>query len=64
VTIKGVGFNASSTVSFGGVAATIKSVSAKKIKLKVPAGAAAGPITVTNTSAPIGTVSSASSFTP
>jgi hypothetical protein len=64
VTIKGVGFNASSTVSFGGVAATIKSVSAKKIKLKVPAGAAAGPIAVTNTSAPIGTVSSASSFTP
>jgi hypothetical protein len=64
VAIKGVGFNASSAVSFGGVAATIKSVSAKKIKVKVPAGAGAGPIAVTNTSAPTGTVFSASSFTP
>jgi hypothetical protein len=64
VTIKGVGFNASSSVSFDGVAATIKSVSAKKLKVKVPAGAGAGPIAVTNTSAPTGTVFSASSFTP
>jgi len=64
VTIKGVGFNASSTVRFDGVAATIKSVSAKRIKVTVPAGAGAGAIAVTNTSAPIGTVFSASSFTP
>jgi hypothetical protein len=63
VTIKGVGFNASSIVSFGGVAASIKSVSGKKLKVKVPPGAGAGPIAVTNTSAPIGTVLSASSFT-
>ena len=64
VTIKGVGFNASSSVSFDGVAATIKSASAKKLKVKVPAGAGAGPVAVTNTSAPTGTVFSASSFTP
>jgi hypothetical protein len=64
VTIKGVGFNGSSSVSFGGVAATVKSVSAKKIKVKVPAGAVAGAIEVTNTSAPAGIVSSAGSFTP
>ncbi len=64
VSIKGVGFNASSSVSFDGVPATIKSVSAKKLKVKVPAGAGAGPIAVTNTSAPTGTVFSASSFTP
>jgi len=64
VTIKGVGFNADSAVSFDGVAATIKSVSSKSIKVTVPAGAGAGPIAVTNSSAPIGTVFSASSFTP
>jgi hypothetical protein len=64
VTIKGVGFSASSTVSFGGVAATVKSASAKKLKVTVPAGALAGPIAVTNTTAPLGTVYSADSFTP
>jgi hypothetical protein len=64
VTIKGVGFNASSSASFGGVPATIKSASAKKLKVKVPAGAGTGPIAVTNSSAPTGTVYSASSFTP
>ncbi len=64
VTIKGVGFNASSTVRFDGVAATVKSFSSKKIKVKVPAGAGTGPVAVTNTTAPTGTVFSASSFTP
>jgi IPT/TIG domain len=64
VTIKGVGFNASSTVSFDGVAATIKSVSSKSIKLTVPAGAGTGPIAVANTTAPVGTVFSAGNFTP
>lgn len=64
VTIKGVGFNASSTVSFDGAAAPIESLSAKRIKVTVPAGAGAGPLAVTNTSAPVGTVFSASSFTP
>ncbi|MGD0453866.1 MAG: IPT/TIG domain-containing protein [Solirubrobacteraceae bacterium] len=64
VTIKGIGFNSSSTVRFGGVVASVKTASAKKLKVKVPAGALAGAIAVTNTSAPVGTVLSASSFTP
>jgi IPT/TIG domain len=64
VTIKGVGFSAHSTVSFGGVAASIKSAGAKKLKVTVPVGAPTGPIAVTNTTAPVGTVYSASSFTP
>jgi hypothetical protein len=64
VTIKGVGFNASSSVSFDGTPATVKSASAKKLKVSVPAGAGAGPISVSNASAPAGTVSSAGSFTP
>jgi len=64
VTIKGVGFNSSSSVSFGGIAATVKSVAAKKLKAIVPAGALAGAVTVTNAAPPLGTVFSASSFTP
>ncbi len=64
VTIKGVGFGASSSVSFGGVAATVDSASKKKLKVTVPAGALAGPISVTNASAPAGTVFSAASYTP
>jgi hypothetical protein len=64
VTIKGVGFNSSSSVSFGGVAANVKSVAAKKLKAIVPAGALAGAVAVTNAAAPLGTVFSASSFTP
>ena len=64
VTIKGVGFNSSSKVSFGGKPATTKVLSATKLKATVPAGAIAGPVTVTNTTAPIGTVQSAASFKP
>jgi hypothetical protein len=64
VSIQGVGFNASSQVSFAGTPATIVSQSAKKLKVIVPAGAAAGPVTVTNSAAPTGTVASAGSFTP
>jgi len=64
VTLKGVGFNGHSTVSFDGVQAKVTSAGAKKIKVKVPAGAGTGPISVTNTSAPVGTVYSASSFKP
>jgi hypothetical protein len=64
VTITGIGFAKHLTVSFDGRAATVKSVSAKKIKVVVPAGAHAGPIAVTNTEAPVGTVYSAASFTP
>jgi hypothetical protein len=64
VTIKGVGFNASSKVSFAGTPAIVTTASAKKLKVIVPAGAASGPLTVTNTAAPAGTVSSASPFNP
>jgi hypothetical protein len=64
VTIKGVGFNGSSVVKFAGVSGTVDSVSSSKIKVTVPAGAGTGPITVTNTTSPAGTVSSAASYTP
>lgn len=64
VTIKGVGFNSGSTVSFDGHGASVTFLSSKKLKATVPAGAVAGPIFVTNTAAPVGTVQSASSFTP
>jgi hypothetical protein len=63
VTIKGVGFTASSTVAFNGVpAAGVSFISATKLKAAVPVAAGTGPITVTNTVAPIGTVASAGSF--
>jgi subtilase family serine protease len=64
VTVKGVGFNSSSRVSFGGVAASIKTSAAKKLKVIVPAGVSTGAIAVSNSYAPLGTVSSASSFAP
>jgi hypothetical protein len=64
VTIKGVGFNSSSAVSFAGVAASTRLVSAKKLKATVPADAPAGAVTVRNSSAPVGAVAGASSFTP
>jgi hypothetical protein len=64
VSIQGIGFNSSSQVSFDGTPATVVSASAKKIKAIVPAGAEAGPVTVTNTAAPAGTVTSAAAFTP
>ena len=65
VAVKGVGFDQSSQVSFGGVAAaSVLYESAKKLKATVPAGARAGAITVTNTLAPVGTVTSAAHFTP
>jgi len=65
VAIKGIGFTPSSTVSFDGVPATgVSYVSAKKLTAVVPAGAGTGAVTVTNTAAPAGQVSSASSYTP
>ncbi len=64
VSIKGTGFTPSSTVAFDGTPAVVSSESAKKLKVTVPAGAATGPITVTNTTAPAGTVTSAANFTP
>jgi hypothetical protein len=64
VTLTGVGFNSGSKVSFGGTSATsVKYVSATKLTAVVPSGASTGAITVTNSSSPAGTVSSASSFT-
>ena len=63
VTIKGVGFTHSSQVAFGGVrAASVQYVSASRLSAVVPEAASSGPITVTNASAPAGTVSSAASF--
>src|SRR6185312_4515320 len=64
VTIKGVGFNAGSQVSFGGAAANVVKRSAKKLVAIVPVGAQTGPVAVTNTPAPAGTVHSAAPFTP
>jgi hypothetical protein len=64
VKIKGLGFTHHSSVSFNGTAAqTVTYVSSKELKVIVPAGASTGKLTVTNTEAPSGTVSSASSFT-
>jgi hypothetical protein len=64
VTINGIGFNSTSAVKFHGVAATtVTHTSSTVLKAKVPATATTGPITVTNTAAPIGTVSSATNYT-
>ncbi len=63
VTITGVGFNESSTVSFDGVEASVTSASSTKLKVTVPTGAGTGAIEVTNTAAPAGSASSATSFT-
>jgi hypothetical protein len=64
VTINGRGFNSSSAVKFNGTTATtVTHVSATRLKATVPAGATTGPITVTNTAAPVGTVRSAINYT-
>ena len=63
VSITGLGFHSGATVSFHGVAATsVTYVSATKLRATVPAGVGTGAISVTNTAAPVGTVSSATSF--
>jgi len=63
ISISGVGFTSSAQVSFNGVAASsVTYVSSKRLKATVPAGAGKGFITVTNTAAPSGTVTSASRF--
>ncbi|HEX4435797.1 MAG TPA: IPT/TIG domain-containing protein [Solirubrobacteraceae bacterium] len=63
VTIKGLGFTPTSTVSFHGVAATsVTYVSATTLKAVVPAGASTGLIGVANSSAPVGAVTTAGSF--
>ncbi|HEY1593144.1 MAG TPA: IPT/TIG domain-containing protein [Solirubrobacteraceae bacterium] len=64
VTINGVGFNSTSAVKFNGTtASTVNHVSSTQLKATVPAGATTGPITVTNTTGVVGTVSSAASYT-
>jgi IPT/TIG domain len=64
VTVSGVGFNGSSSVSFGGdPSLSVTHVSSTKLRAVVPAGAGTGSLTVTNTAAPLGTVAAASSFT-
>jgi subtilisin family serine protease len=64
VTISGLGFLKSSSVSFHGVPATsVTYVSATKLKATVPSGVGVGAITVTNAAAPVGSVSSAANFT-
>jgi hypothetical protein len=64
VTISGVGFNSKSTVKFNGTPATaVTLVSATELQATVPAGATTGLVSVTNSTNPTGTVSSASPFT-
>jgi hypothetical protein len=63
VTINGVGFNKSSKVKFNGKAATTHLVSSTQLTATVPLGATSGSITVTNSTAPTGTVTSAGQFT-
>jgi hypothetical protein len=63
VTVKGVGFAPGASVQFNGVAASsVSFVSSTKLKATVPAGASTGPVTVTNVSAPVGTVAGPTSF--
>ncbi len=63
VTLKGVGFTPGSSVSFGGVTAgEVSFVSPTRLKVVVPTAAVSGPITLTNASAPAGTIASAASF--
>jgi hypothetical protein len=64
VTINGVGFNASSVVKFNGVVATNQVlVSSTRLRATVPPTASSGPVTVTNTTAPTGTVQAATHYT-
>lgn len=63
VSVKGVGFNATSTVSFGGTPAAVTFVSAAELRAVVPSGSGTAPVTVTNIAAPVGTVESPGGFT-
>jgi IPT/TIG domain len=62
VTVTGVGFTKTSSISFGGHAVATTFVSSTSLKATVPAEAKAGPISVTNSSAPVGTVTGAGEF--
>jgi hypothetical protein len=64
VTITGVGFDSGSTVSFGSIkASSVTHASATKLQAVVPAEASTAAIKVTNSSAPVGAVASATSLT-
>ncbi len=64
VTITGAGFTSSSAVKFNGVAAAVLSrTSPSTLVAVVPPTARTGKITVTNTAPPVGTVTSATSYT-
>jgi hypothetical protein len=64
VDVTGIGFTPGSTVKFNGTTATTVSyLSSGEVKATVPAGATSGPITLTNTSSPTGTVRSAGTYT-
>ncbi len=64
VTITGAEFTPTTTVKFNGVAVTVltRTVPSRLVAV-VPATATSGKITVTNTTAPVGTATSASSYT-
>jgi hypothetical protein len=63
VDITGVGFTPGSTVKFNGTAtASVSYISSGEVKATVPAGAATGLITLTNTSTPMGTVGGAKKY--
>ena len=62
VDIKGVGFTPGSSVKFNGTA-TVSYISPTEVKATVPTTASSGPITMTNTSAPIGPVRANSDYT-
>jgi plastocyanin len=63
VTIHGIGFNAGSKVKFNGTPAATTFVSSSQLTAMAPTAATTGPISVTNTTAPAGTVRSAGKFT-
>jgi hypothetical protein len=65
VTISGIGFTSTSTVTFNGTPAPVVSGPTDgRLTVDVPAAAPSGPITVTNTAAPTGTVDSLVNFNP
>jgi IPT/TIG domain len=63
IEIDGFGFNSTSTVKFGAVAATtVSHDSATVLHATVPNTAVTGPVTVKNTAAPVGSITSACTF--
>jgi IPT/TIG domain-containing protein len=63
VSITGIGFTKTSTVTIGGSSAAVTYVSSTKLKATVPTEAASGTISVTNTATPVGKATSGKSFT-